>query len=193
MLKIIKAVALMVLATGLFAEDGHGGDSGGSSSRSESKLPRDIMTNEGLVLLSEAGFSDSFIVEKIVLSRTRFDVSVEGLAYLRQNSLSEELIQFVLEYTARPTITPIMTHRPVSAPPAQPQKAVKAQKTKQVAEAPAEISQSPEPSYERQWLWYPSVPSFYKTPAFPIIRSPAFPPASIPAMATTPLGWIASR
>jgi len=75
--------------------------------------PRDVMTNEGLVVLSEAGFSDSFIVEKILLSGTRFDVSEEGLAFLRRSGISDQLTLFVLERTARPTMFP--TDQPAPA------------------------------------------------------------------------------
>src|SRR2546423_5981531 len=67
-----------------------------STIRTDSTPRREMLTNEGIVLLSDAGFSDSFIVEKILLSRTRFDVSAEGLAYLRNNAISEELVRFIL-------------------------------------------------------------------------------------------------
>ncbi|MCX6626190.1 MAG: hypothetical protein NTW28_00985 [Candidatus Solibacter sp.] len=55
--------------------------------RPETGLPPDLLPNEGVVLLSEAGFSDSFVVVKIYLSRTRFDTSAEGLAFLRRHSI----------------------------------------------------------------------------------------------------------
>jgi hypothetical protein len=69
----------------------------------EPALTPEILTNEGIVALANAGFSDSFIVEKILLSnRTRLDVSVEGLAYLRRNAISENLALFLIEHNAQP-------------------------------------------------------------------------------------------
>ncbi|MBK9166631.1 MAG: hypothetical protein IPM24_04110 [Bryobacterales bacterium] len=64
---------------------------------------RDVLTNEGLVTLAAAGFSEQFLVEKIRRSRTRFDTSVEGLVYLRGNGLSEELIRGLLERETKTT------------------------------------------------------------------------------------------
>jgi hypothetical protein len=82
----------------------------------DSRLPSDILTNEGLVVLSNAGFSDRFIVEKILLSRARFDTSAVGLAYLRRNAMSEELLQFVLEYATKAAL-PSSAAAPEAAAP----------------------------------------------------------------------------
>jgi hypothetical protein len=69
-------------------------------------LPPEVLTNDGLITLASAGFSDAFIMQKILLSdRTRFDVSVEGLANLRRNALSESLVLFLVEHTAQPAVT----------------------------------------------------------------------------------------
>jgi hypothetical protein len=66
----------------------------------------EVLTNEGLITLASAGFSDAFIMQKILLSdRTRFDVSVEGLANLHRNALSESLVLFLVEHTAQPAVT----------------------------------------------------------------------------------------
>ena len=70
-------------------------------------LHPEVLTNDGILALANAGFSDTFIRQKIVLtSHTRFDVSVEGLSNLRQNALSESLILFLLEHTAKPSAPP---------------------------------------------------------------------------------------
>lgn len=75
--------------------------------RTEMPLQPEILNNDGIVALANAGFSDAFIVQKILLSnRTRFDVTVEGLASLRRNALSESLVLFILEHTARPSVAP---------------------------------------------------------------------------------------
>jgi len=71
------------------------------------QLPRDVLTNEGIVTLAEAGFSDSFILEKITLGgRTKFDTSAEGLSYLRRHAISQELARFIMHYTEQPLLPP---------------------------------------------------------------------------------------
>jgi hypothetical protein len=87
-----------------------------SSFNTDKPVQRELLTNEGLVLLSEAGFSDSFIVEKILLSRTHFDISVEGLAFLRRKEISEELTLFVLKRATQPALAePSVTGAPQAA------------------------------------------------------------------------------
>jgi hypothetical protein len=74
-----------------------------SSFRTDAPISREIITNESVVTLANAGFSDAFIVEKILTSnRTRFDTSAEGLAYLRMNAIPEDLVQFIVEHAGRP-------------------------------------------------------------------------------------------
>lgn len=173
--------------------------------RPEPVLPRDIMTNEGLVLLSDAGFSDSFIVVKIQLSRTRFDTSAEGLAALRRNSVSEELVLFILAHEARPVVGV-----PPRAQAIVPMKVVKQRVLVPIEQAPADaVSFLPSPvpvtavRAKRSWWpwsrarWYGSSPvaagyggpgypqAAYATPGRPILHSPAF-PASAPVL--TPVG-----
>ena len=142
----------------------------GSSFRPEGSLPRDILTNEGLVILSDAGFSDGFIVEKILLSRTRFDTSVEGLAYLRRNALSEELVRFVMEHASKPPLVP--------GPPVETVQPAKAVKQNAAAVQP--------PSPGRQWYGYQWCASPAMTPAAPQLM-----PTATPAF--YPYAWVASR
>lgn len=87
-----------------------------SEVRPEQVLPADTLTNEGVVLLCNSGFSDAFIAEKIRLSRTRLDTTVEGLTYLRRNSVSEELIRYLMERAAQPHIVPVSAPSPTPAP-----------------------------------------------------------------------------
>jgi hypothetical protein len=86
-----------------------------SSFQPESATP-DVVTNDGLVVLSEAGFSDSFIVEKISLSRTRFDVTAEGLAGMRRKGISEELVTFVLRHSAKGAVAQTAAPAPIAVP-----------------------------------------------------------------------------
>jgi len=145
----------------------------GSSFRPETSLPRDILTNEGLVILSDAGFSDGFIVEKILLSRTRFDISVEGLAYLRRNALSEELVRFVMEHSSKPPLVP--------GPPVEMVTPPKGGKT-----ANQNVAAPQAPAGARQWYSY----QWYAVP----VMTPAAPapmPTATPAY--YPYAAVASR
>lgn len=73
--------------------------------RPEAGISPDILTNEGVVALADAGYSDAFIAERILVSnRTRFDISVEGLLYLRRNAIPQDLVQFILEHAAQPSL-----------------------------------------------------------------------------------------
>ena len=55
-------------------------------------LSRHILTNESVVTLAKAGFDELFIVERIKTSRTRFDMSVQGLVSLKEAGVTEDLI-----------------------------------------------------------------------------------------------------
>lgn len=55
-------------------------------------LSRRIPTNESVVTPAKAGFDELFIVERIKASRTRFDMSVEGMVSLKGAGVTEELI-----------------------------------------------------------------------------------------------------
>jgi hypothetical protein len=94
---------------------------GFSNLRAESAISPEVLTNEGIVALADAGFSDAFIVEKIMISnRTRFNTSADGLAYLRRNGIPQGLVQFVVEHAAEPLSLPGPA-APVTIPvPVQP-------------------------------------------------------------------------
>lgn len=66
---------------------------------------RTTLTNDGLVALAMAGFSEEFLIRKLATGPSRLDLSVEGLTYLRREGLSEELIMKILEVTAKPPAT----------------------------------------------------------------------------------------
>jgi hypothetical protein len=174
--------------------------------RPETALPPDILTNEGVVLLSDAGFSDSFVAVKIHLSRTRFDTSAEGLAYLRRHSISEELVKFIMEYTAKPVLDASAPQTPLMVP----MKVVTQKVLVPIQEPPPaaamSFAQGPAPAAavraRRGWWpwsrthWYGPSPTAtgyghsqgpYATPAKPILQSPAFPAnAPIPTPAGSP-------
>lgn len=53
------------------------------------------LTNQGLVQLAEAGYSEAFLLDLIQTRPTRFDTSVGGLVYLAKQGLSEKLLRTV--------------------------------------------------------------------------------------------------
>jgi hypothetical protein len=53
------------------------------------------LTNQGLVQLAEAGYSEEFLLDLIKSRPARFDTSVEGLVYLARQGLSEKLVRAV--------------------------------------------------------------------------------------------------
>src|SRR5579859_6388235 len=56
-------------------------------------VTRDVLTNRAILTLASAGFSEEFILETIATSRTRFDVSIEGLAWLAKEGVNERIIR----------------------------------------------------------------------------------------------------
>lgn len=161
--------------------------------RDEAALPADVLTNEGIVQLSNAGFSDAFIVQKILLSRTRLDTTVEGLTFLRHNSVSERLIEYILQHEAQPV-------PPATAPGVQPgppslvrMKVVKTKLLVPANEVPGGSS-----LFHRQAAYYavyPGAQPTYALPAHPLLQPPVFPGSGTPAL--NPTGtqsvWLAAR
>ena len=60
-------------------------------------LPRHILTNDGLVVLSRAGLGDGLLVDLIRNKRTQFDTSADALALLARHGLSENVLRAVVE------------------------------------------------------------------------------------------------
>lgn len=60
-------------------------------------LPRHILTNDGLVVLSRAGLGDGLLVDLIRHKRTQFDTSADALALLARHGLSENVLRAVVE------------------------------------------------------------------------------------------------
>jgi hypothetical protein len=60
------------------------------------KLPPHILTNQGVVALSDAGYDEDFLIDLIQSKQTRFDTSAEGLAYLAQHGLCEHVVRVIV-------------------------------------------------------------------------------------------------
>lgn len=58
-----------------------------------SGMKKNVLTNQGVVLLAQAGYSERFIIDMIFHKQTQFDVSVEGLAWLARQGLSERIVR----------------------------------------------------------------------------------------------------
>lgn len=123
-------------------------------------IPRHVLSNEGIVQLSEAGYDQMFLVNLIQQKQTRFDTSVEGLAYLAEHGIPVNIVRFMIanenkpavsfmEPAAAPTMVPMHMEkrrvlvpdtRTVSVPAPAPQLPVYA------VQAAAPIYQAPAPA-----------------------------------------------
>ena len=80
-----NVIALLILIAGwtpLRAED-----------TAPAKLPPQILTNQGIVMLSDAGYDEDFLLDLIQSRQTRFDTSPEGLSYLSLHGLCEHVVR----------------------------------------------------------------------------------------------------
>jgi hypothetical protein len=55
------------------------------------------LSNQDIVTLAGAGFSEEFIVDAIGMSRTRFDLTAPALAELAKHAVSEHIIRVMME------------------------------------------------------------------------------------------------
>lgn len=58
-----------------------------------SPLLRNVLTNEGIATMAQAGYTERFIIDMIHRKQTRFDVSPAGLAWLAQMGLTERIVR----------------------------------------------------------------------------------------------------
>jgi hypothetical protein len=65
--------------------------------RNTLRAPRNALTNEGLVILAEAGYDEDFILELMRIKNPSFDTSVEGLAFMARHGLTERIIRATLQ------------------------------------------------------------------------------------------------
>src|SRR5579864_8579196 len=60
------------------------------------KLPPQILTNQGIVALSDAGYDEDFLIDLIQSRQARFDVTADGLSYLAQHGLCEHVVRVMV-------------------------------------------------------------------------------------------------
>src|SRR5690348_9750163 len=65
-------------------------------------LPRNVLSNQGIVMLADAGYDEDFLIDLIRLKQTRFDTTVEGLMLLANHGVSERIIRFMLANENKP-------------------------------------------------------------------------------------------
>jgi hypothetical protein len=63
----------------------------------KASLPRTVLTNEGIVVLARAGYGERFIADLIKQRPVRFDTTVDGLAFLAEQGISENLVRKMVE------------------------------------------------------------------------------------------------
>jgi len=72
----------------------------------------EVLTNRAIVTLAAAGFNEDFLIELILNSKTHFDTSVDGLAGLAKQGVSERIMRVMLTTPAAGSAQ-ISTVRPV--------------------------------------------------------------------------------
>jgi hypothetical protein len=78
--------------------------------------PQTRMTVSDVIKLKRAGLSDDLLIQQILKNNQRFDLSTNQLIQLKNASVSERVIQVMLDPTSV-TVTPTTVPQPVAAPP----------------------------------------------------------------------------
>ena len=90
---------------------------GPSAGAQSPALNQNALSNKDVLTLAKAGFNEEFIIDTIAVSRTRFDMSVNGLAELAKEGLTERLIRIMMAAGNAP---PSESAAPGAAMPAAP-------------------------------------------------------------------------
>ena len=64
--------------------------------------PKNLLTNEGVLLLAEAGLGERFLLELIENKTSRFDTSAEALAALARHGLTENVLRALVRKQDHP-------------------------------------------------------------------------------------------
>src|SRR5579864_7588717 len=68
----------------------------GAEDAAPAKLPPQILTNQGVVQLSDAGYDEDCLIDLIQSRQARFDVSADGLSFLAQHGLCEHVVRVMV-------------------------------------------------------------------------------------------------
>jgi len=93
-------------------------------------LSQNALTNKDVVTLAKAGFNEEFIIDTMAMSRTRFDVSVNSLAELAKEGITERLIRCMMAAAAPPTASasaalPVAPEAAIATPMMDPNPRIK--------------------------------------------------------------------
>ncbi len=91
----------------------------------QSPLLRNMLTNEGIVMMAQAGYTERFIVDMIHRKQTRFDVSPAGLAWLAQMGLTERIVRAMVANERKEDDTAMVAGYLSIGPEVEPPAAVK--------------------------------------------------------------------
>jgi len=85
--------SVLALAGALFAAD---------PAPKSAPPPKNLLTNEGVLLLAEAGLGERFLLELIEHKTSRFDTSAEALASLARHGLTENVLRALVKKQDQP-------------------------------------------------------------------------------------------
>jgi len=71
-------------------------------------ISKNVLTNPGVALLAQAGYSEGFIIDIIHHKQTQFDVSAEGLSWLAKQGLSERIVRVMVANERKDELTAIL-------------------------------------------------------------------------------------
>lgn len=89
--------SVFALASALFAAD---------PAPKPAPPPKNLLTNEGVLLLAEAGLGERFLLELIEHKTSRFDTSAEALANLARHGLTENVLRALVRKQDQPATAP---------------------------------------------------------------------------------------
>jgi hypothetical protein len=126
----------------------------------ETPLPRHLLTNQGIVALAEAGYDEDFLIDLIQCKETRFDTTVEGLAFLAKHGISERIVRVMIDNEKKPASgASIAPPQPAHVAPAQVVAAtmVAGSQVQAVSVPPTPAPSAPYVVVKRHWFrsrWY---------------------------------------
>jgi hypothetical protein len=71
------------------------------------KLPHNVLTNDGVISLAEAGYGEEFLIDLIRVKTAHFDTSADGLAVLARHGVTEPVVRAMLARESSHTQTAV--------------------------------------------------------------------------------------
>jgi hypothetical protein len=70
-------------------------------------LPHNVLTNDGVITLAEAGYGEEFLIDLIRMKTGHFDTSADGLAVLARHGVAESVVRAMLARESSHTQTAV--------------------------------------------------------------------------------------